>query len=84
MIEQRGSELCGFLSEILASFRFASFGHITADKREIKDFPKLPSETSFIRKTLYEIVAIFFNVNPRRRNKNKKGYECKNVPPHHL
>jgi len=29
-------------------------GHITADKREIKDFPKLPSATSFIRKTLYE------------------------------
>jgi hypothetical protein len=27
-------------------------GHITEDKREIKDFPKLPSATSFIRKTL--------------------------------
>ncbi len=27
--------------------------HITADKREIKDFPKLPSATSFIRKTLW-------------------------------
>jgi len=26
--------------------------HITADKREIKDFPKLPSATSFIRETL--------------------------------
>ncbi len=25
---------------------------LTADKREIKDFPKLPSATSFIRKTL--------------------------------
>ena len=25
---------------------------ITADKREIRDFPKLPSATSFIRKTL--------------------------------
>ena len=34
-------------------------GHITADKREIKDFPKLPSATSFIRKTLYEIIPIF-------------------------
>ena len=31
-------------------------------------------------KTLYEIGVIFFNVNPRRRNKNEKGYECKNVP----
>jgi len=30
--------------------------HITADKREIKDFPKLPSATSFIRKTLAEMV----------------------------
>ena len=29
--------------------------HITADKREIKDFPKLPSATSFIRNTLYAI-----------------------------
>jgi len=28
---------------------------ITADKREIKDFPKLPSATSFIRKTLCAI-----------------------------
>jgi len=27
---------------------------LTADKREIKDFPKLPSATSFIRKTLSE------------------------------
>jgi len=29
--------------------------HITADKREIKDFPKLPLTTFFIRNTLYEI-----------------------------
>ncbi len=29
----------------------------TADKREIKDFPKLPSATSFIRKTLDEMLA---------------------------
>jgi hypothetical protein len=28
--------------------------HITVDKREIKGSPKLPSATSFIRKTLYE------------------------------
>ncbi len=34
-------------------------GHITADKREIEDFPKLPSATSFIRRTLY---AIAFNI----------------------
>jgi len=31
---------------------------ITADKREIKGFPKLPSATSFIRKTLSEMEAI--------------------------
>jgi len=36
-------------------------GHITADKRKIKDFPKLPSATSFIRKTLYEIVLEYFD-----------------------
>jgi len=29
--------------------------YITADKREIKDFPKLPLETSFIRLPLSEI-----------------------------
>ncbi len=29
--------------------------HITDDKMEIKDFPKLPYATSFIRKTLYSI-----------------------------
>jgi len=28
---------------------------ITADKREIKDLPKLPSATSFIRRTLSEM-----------------------------
>jgi hypothetical protein len=32
---------------------------ITADKREIKDFPKSPSATSFIRKTLYENGTLF-------------------------
>ncbi|MFH1774020.1 MAG: hypothetical protein ABH874_03575 [Methanobacteriota archaeon] len=33
-------------------------GHITADKREIKDFTKLPSATSFIRKPLGEIARM--------------------------
>jgi len=36
---------------------------ITADKREIKDFPKLPSATSFIRNPLSEMLA---NVGVRR------------------
>ncbi|MDI6703551.1 MAG: hypothetical protein QME40_02605, partial [bacterium] len=35
---------------------------LTADKREIKDFPKLPLETSFIRKTLAALVK------PERRS----------------
>ena len=35
-------------------------GHITADKREIKDFPKLPSATSFIRKTLSAVAENTF------------------------
>jgi hypothetical protein len=30
-------------------------GHITTDKREIKDFPKLPSATFLIRKMLYAV-----------------------------
>ncbi|MBU2636675.1 MAG: hypothetical protein KJ963_06275 [Bacteroidetes bacterium] len=33
---------------------------ITADKREIKDFPKLPSATSFIRRTLVAIALHYF------------------------
>jgi len=35
--------------------RDASRLRILADKKEIKDFPKLPLATSFIRKTLDEI-----------------------------
>jgi len=41
-------ELCGNFGA-LPSLRS---GLLTADKREITDFPKLPSATSFIRKTL--------------------------------
>jgi hypothetical protein len=33
----------------------ALLGQLTADKGKNKDFPKLPSATSFIRKMLYEI-----------------------------
>jgi len=44
-----------------ASFRSSPSvrsGHITADKREIKDFPKSRQVgTSFICKTLYEIAS---------------------------
>jgi hypothetical protein len=40
------------------SLRSNPSGRITADKREIKDFPKLPSATSFIRKTLAEMHII--------------------------
>jgi len=33
-------------------------GHITANKREIEDFSKLPSATSFIHKTLGDILIL--------------------------
>ena len=33
-------------------------GHITADKRKIKNLPKLPSVTSFIRRTLGDIAYV--------------------------
>jgi len=42
---------------------------LTADKREIKDFPKLPSATSFIRKPLYEIRLGGFNKEFKRWGK---------------
>ena len=38
----------------------ALLGHSTADKREIKDFPKLPSATSFIPKTLSAIAWLLY------------------------
>jgi hypothetical protein len=37
------------------SLRSNPSGRITADKREIKDFPKFPSTTSFIRQPLYAV-----------------------------
>jgi hypothetical protein len=43
-----------FISKI-AILKIGWILHLTADKREIKDFPKLPLATSFIRKTLSEI-----------------------------
>ena len=37
-------------------YNFEQYNYrITADKREIKDFHKLPSATSFIREPLYTI-----------------------------
>jgi len=45
--------------------------HITADKREIKDFPKFPSATSFIRKTLDETLA----ANVRKIDKFYNAYK---------
>ena len=41
-----------FVVLLLASLML---GYITADKKKIKNFPKLPSPTSFIRRTLYAI-----------------------------
>jgi hypothetical protein len=40
------SDLRQVISDALPPYR------LTADKREIRDFPKLPSATSFIRETL--------------------------------
>ena len=44
----------GVRSSAVAS-QLCPSGHITADKREIKDFPKLPTATPFICDTLYAI-----------------------------
>jgi len=43
---------------------------LTADKREIKDFPKLPSATSFIREPLGEILPI-----RKWRNKSDQSFD---------
>ena len=40
-------------------------GHIIADKKEIRDFPKLPSATSFIRKPLYESLNYLNKQSPK-------------------
>jgi hypothetical protein len=44
---------------------------LTADKREIKDFPKLPLSISFIRNTLYEIAA----ANKANTNSGEQGWK---------
>jgi hypothetical protein len=45
-------------------------GHrITADKREIKDFPKLPSATSFIRNTLCKTLKLFLKAGAKRNKR---------------
>ncbi len=48
--------------------KISKYRHLAADKREIKDFPKLPLATSFIRKTLCVIIEeiITFKVIDRR------------------
>jgi len=58
-------------SASLRSLHRLRLGHITADKREIKDFPKLHSATSFIRKTLGVIFegSLFSNLDLTRRVK---------------
>lgn len=43
----------------LRSLASLSLDHITTDKREIKDYSKLPLATSFIRDTLGEILLKF-------------------------
>jgi hypothetical protein len=57
MSNQRFEEIIKTLRHFVPCLRLYS-GHLTAGKREIKDFPKLPSATSFIRKSLCEIDAL--------------------------
>ena len=53
-----------FLHDSTVALQPCPSGHITVDKREIKDFPKLLSATSFIHKTLYEMA-----ISKHRRSK---------------
>jgi len=48
------NENSGGFGNSAVAWRPCPSDHITADKREIRDFPKLPWATSFIRKTLGE------------------------------
>ena len=48
------------------------YRRITADKREIKDFPKLPSATSFIRKMLYAILLGNFLIKKKYGQRNRE------------
>ncbi len=48
---------------------------ITADKREIKDFPKLPLATSFIRETLGEMLTSRKYVEREKVNRKHRGGE---------
>jgi hypothetical protein len=57
---------CGGVRNSAVASQSCPSAHITADKRKIKDFPKLPLATSFVRKTLGEIA---FKINKRRNFK---------------
>jgi hypothetical protein len=46
--------------------------HLTADKREIKDFPKLPSATSFIRKPLWAMLLATMQPSTDRHKTDSK------------
>ena len=50
-------------SASLRSLPCLRLGHLTADKRLCYTSPKLPSATSFIRETLYEIPNYAFRRN---------------------
>ncbi len=50
--------------------------HLISYKKEIKDFPKLPSATSFKRKMLYEIQDLHKKL---REDKEKKGKNLKDL-----
>jgi len=57
--------MAGFCNSAVAS-QPCTLDYITADKRKIKDYPKLQSVASFIRKALY---AIAENQIIRKREK---------------
>jgi len=52
MIGEQLAVICDRLRITLRRFTPCSSGHITADKRQIDDFSKLPLATAFIRETL--------------------------------
>jgi len=61
--------------ELKIASQFCPSGRLTTDKREIKDFPKLPSATFFIRETLDEIHTTLLETLKYNKFNNKYDEE---------
>jgi hypothetical protein len=68
-------------SKTLCSSGLALTGLLTSDKRELKDFRKLPSATSFIRKMISKIRATTVKHTPHLIYSSNRPTSSPRMPP---